>query len=283
MRSPPARGRQGPTVAVHATLVWGPGIPTPRAAQVPPRAVGQVGHHLEGAPQPGSRERRSRAGPGSRALPRSRASSGTARLCRHPLEGLGRVEDFLAGSSPKRATTPPRGWCRDFGVADRVGGAVQPGPPEPEADHAVDRATGEPKTSWVPPTAVAASSSLTRGAKTTPSSRAGWADPGELEVETPERRSLVAADEAPRCAARARVEPALIEHQAHEGLEAADDRDPARGGRVHVVEAHRRPAGIVGVPSADRRLGAFDLYGHRHPLCASAGRWAQPDGGICTK
>ncbi len=98
------------------------------------------------------------------------ASSGTRRLRQVGSQALGTVEDLLDGSSPIQATAPPSGavplrfaW-RMASIARSSPGLL---PYQIPVTPSYRRPPSSPS-SWVPPTAVAPSSSLTAGRTTTP-------------------------------------------------------------------------------------------------------------------
>ena len=79
-------------------------------------------------------------------------------------------------------------------------------------------APGSSPSSCVPPTAVAASSSLRPGRKTMPAGVEVPRGALQLEVQAAERRARIAADEDARVVAAPRVQPAQVEHHPHERL-----------------------------------------------------------------
>ena len=115
----------------------------------------------------------------------------------------------------------------DVAVADRVGRAIEPGALPYQKPVTPSRgAPGSSATSWVPPTAVAASSSLTAGCELDRRRLQRARARCDLLVQPAERRARVAADEHAGVLPARGVKPALVDQQAHERLDAGQEDLP---------------------------------------------------------
>ena len=122
----------------------------------------------------------------------------------------------------------------------------------------------------MPATAVAANSSLSAGANTTPSSSRRRAGSLQLEIQPAKWRPFVTAHEGGRVEAPAAVESTLVQDQPYDRLDARHESSAA--GAVNVVEAHlgavpwQRLVG-AGLPRCDPLVLWNDLHRFDRAIC----------------
>ena len=218
----------------------GPGSTRPGADVGGAERVGDARDDLEAGPQPG----RARAGEGVQAevehlLARCRGRTPACagwRAATRTRSGSSRT--CSSGRRPRRRArrrcARRRRSCR--GAARRPRGR---GPAPCRTTCRARRRTWRRagcRASWLPHAEVAPSSSLRPGTWWTRCSLEQLAVARELLVEAAERGALVAGDHRPGGQAAAAVGAVLVEHQAHERLDAGEE-DPALLEDVLVVEA----------------------------------------------
>ncbi len=163
----------------------------------------------------------------------------------------GSVDDLAPGSSPTSATTPPCSdvpantpWRMASLARSRPGALAYHMPITPSYVQ-----SGRVIASWLPITAVAASSSLAPGWQTIGRSATVRGAALDLVAERPDRRALVAGHERGGVEAVAAVDADLVERQSGDRLEAGEE-DPAVLASVSIGQL------------VSRELGLLDHVGH---------------------